>query len=142
MAHHVYGYTSYRFFMLCLHPSQGPTNPTIQKTPALATPQRPWSHFAVDFIRDLPESQGYTTILSVIDKFSKSLRLIPLPGLPTAFATAELLFNHMFRYFGIPEDIVSDKGTQFTSHVSSSFMEKLGISHTATIHRPMGKWSG
>ncbi|KAL0165801.1 hypothetical protein M9458_037645 [Cirrhinus mrigala] len=36
-------------------------------------------------------------------------------GLPTAMETALALFNHVFRVYGLPEDIVSDRGTQFTS---------------------------
>lgn len=77
--------------------------------------QMPWSKITVDFIIDLLESQGHITILVTVDWFSKSLHLIPLPGLPTAFTKAKLFFNHIFRHFGIPEDIVSDRGTQFTS---------------------------
>ncbi len=50
----------------------------------LPIPQRPWSHIAIDFITDLPNSNGYTTILTVIDRFSKACRIIPLPKLPTA----------------------------------------------------------
>ena len=54
------------------------------KLQPLPVPQRPWSHLSVDFLTDLPPSQGYTTILVVVDRFSKSCRLLPLPGLPTA----------------------------------------------------------
>ena len=80
----------------------------------LPVPQRPWSHLSVDFLTDLPPSQGNTTILVIVDRFSKSCRLIPLPGLPTALQTAEALFTHVFRHYGVPEDIVSDRGPQFT----------------------------
>ncbi|KAK3519933.1 hypothetical protein QTP70_008029 [Hemibagrus guttatus] len=52
---------------------------------------------------------------------------VPLPGLPTAFDTAECLFNHVFRYFGLPEDIVSDRGPQFTSRVWKAFFKRLGV---------------
>lgn len=33
----------------------------------LPTPHRPWSHIAIDFITDLPNSQGHTTILTIVD---------------------------------------------------------------------------
>ncbi len=33
----------------------------------LPTPRRPWSHIAIDFITDLPNSQGHTTILTIAD---------------------------------------------------------------------------
>lgn len=51
-------------------------------------------HIAVDLITNLPPSQGYTVILTIIDRFSKSEWLIPLPEVPTAFQVAELLFEH------------------------------------------------
>lgn len=41
----------------------------------LPIPRRPWSHFAVDFVTDLPFSQGNTSILTVIDRFSKACQL-------------------------------------------------------------------
>ncbi|KAL0158963.1 hypothetical protein M9458_047039, partial [Cirrhinus mrigala] len=55
----------------------------------LPVPQRPWSRIAVDFITDLPPSSGYTTILTVVDRFSKGCRLIPLSKLPTAMETPD-----------------------------------------------------
>uniref|UniRef100_A0A8C9T6V6 Gypsy retrotransposon integrase-like protein 1 n=5 Tax=Scleropages formosus TaxID=113540 RepID=A0A8C9T6V6_SCLFO len=94
----------------------------------LPIPNRPWSHIAVDFLTDLPCSDGNTTILVVIDRFSKACRLIPLKGLPTALETAELLFQHVFRLYGLPEDVVSDRGPQFTSRVWKAFFARLGVS--------------
>ncbi|KAI2648976.1 Transposon Tf2-9 polyprotein [Labeo rohita] len=71
----------------------------------LPIPQRPWSHLSIDFVTDLPPSQEFTAILVIIDRFSKSCRLIPLKGLPTAMETALALFHHVFRVYGLPEDI-------------------------------------
>ncbi|XP_026122203.1 low affinity immunoglobulin gamma Fc region receptor III-like [Carassius auratus] len=48
-------------------------------------------------------------------------------GLPTAMEMAELMFNHVFRYFGIPEDIVLDRGPQFISRVWRVFHSLLGV---------------
>ncbi|KAI2653818.1 Transposon Tf2-6 polyprotein [Labeo rohita] len=62
----------------------------------LPVPQRPWSHIAIDYVTDLPASRNYTTILTVIDRFSKSCRLIPLTKLPSAFETAEVLMEQVF----------------------------------------------
>ncbi len=98
----------------------------------LPTPQRPWSHIAIDFITDLPNSQGNTTILTIVDRFSKACRLLPLPKLPTAFETAELLCNQVFWLYGLPEDIVSDRGPQFTSRVWSAFFRHLNVNISLT----------
>jgi hypothetical protein len=86
----------------------------------------------VDFLTDLPPSQGNTTILVVVDRFSKSCHLLPLPGLPTALQTVEALFTYVFRHYMVPEDIVSDRGPQFTSRVWKAFMEHLGVSISLT----------
>ncbi|KAK3517538.1 hypothetical protein QTP70_012616 [Hemibagrus guttatus] len=63
----------------------------------------------------------------VMDWFSKGCKLIPLKGLPTAMQSAEAMFNHVFRNFGLPEDIVSDRGPLFTSRVWESLCACLGI---------------
>ena len=39
---------------------------------ALAIPKRPWSHTSLDFVTELPPSQGHTTVLSIVDRFSKA----------------------------------------------------------------------
>ncbi|KAI2653918.1 Transposon Tf2-9 polyprotein [Labeo rohita] len=61
----------------------------------LPIPQRPWSHIAMDFVTDLPASNGFTTILTVIDRFSKACRLIPLTKLPSAWETAKAFCQQM-----------------------------------------------
>ncbi|KAK3541726.1 hypothetical protein QTP86_002119 [Hemibagrus guttatus] len=89
--------------------------------------QRPWSHISVDFLNDLPSSQGFTTVMVTIDRFSKACKLVPLKGLPTALETAITLFHHVFRNYGLPDNIVSDRGPQFTSRVWRAFCAKLGL---------------
>ncbi len=93
----------------------------------LPIPNHPWSHLGVDFIMDLPVSDGNTCILVIIDRFSKFYHLIPLAGLPSALQTAELLFNQVVRYYGIPEDIVFHRGPQFISRVWKAFFSLLGV---------------
>ena len=66
----------------------------------------------------------------VVDRFSNSS---PLAGLPTALQVAEALFQQVVRYYGLPANIVSDHGPQFTSRVWKAFMERLGsVSHLGT----------
>ncbi|KAK3574101.1 hypothetical protein QTP86_003192 [Hemibagrus guttatus] len=100
--------------------SKDPRHLPAGKLLPLPVPSRPWSHLGVDFVTDLPRF--------VTDhRSSKSCHLLPLKGPPTALETAELLFNHVFRYFGIPEDIVLDRGPQFVSRVWRAFLTRLGV---------------
>ncbi len=84
--------------------SKSPRHIPAGKILPLPMPNRPWSHLGVDFITDLPVSDGNTCIFVIIDRFSKFCHLIPLAGLPTAMQTAELIFNQVVHYYGIPED--------------------------------------
>ena len=85
-----------------------------------------WSHILLDFVTGLPPSQGKTTILTIIDHFSKAAHFIPLDKLPSFAETADLHTNHVFWLHGIPSEIVSDRGPQFISQVWKSFCTALG----------------
>ncbi|KAK1796649.1 hypothetical protein P4O66_009672, partial [Electrophorus voltai] len=54
--------------------SKTPRVPLAGKLLPLPTLHRPWSHLAVDFVTDLPASEGNTAVLSIIDRFSKMVR--------------------------------------------------------------------
>lgn len=51
--------------------TKSPRCPPVVKLIPLPVLNRPWSHIAMDFVTDLPASKGYTTILIVVDRFSK-----------------------------------------------------------------------
>uniref|UniRef100_A0A3B3HG52 Gypsy retrotransposon integrase-like protein 1 n=1 Tax=Oryzias latipes TaxID=8090 RepID=A0A3B3HG52_ORYLA len=92
----------------------------------LPVPHRPWSHIAVDFITGLPPSEGNTTVLTIVDRFSKSVHFVPVSKLPSALVTANLLVQHVFGLHGLPQDIVSHRGPQFTSKVWNAFCRAIG----------------
>lgn len=102
----------------------------------LPIPKHPWSHISLDYVTGRPESQGNTVILVVVDRFSKACHLLSLPKLPTASQTAELLMQHVFRIHGFPQDIVSDRGSQFTSRFWKAFGSLIGsdISLSSGFH--------
>lgn len=58
----------------------------------------PQPYAPLDFVIDLPVSQGDTTILTLIDCFSNACWLIPLPKRPATFDTAELFLSYVFWY--------------------------------------------
>lgn len=57
----------------------------------LAIPRRPWSHIVMDFVKRPLPSQGHMVIMTVVDCFSRSAHSVPLPKLPSAAETGELL---------------------------------------------------
>lgn len=56
------------------------------------------------------------------------VHFIPLPKLPSAKETAEIMIQHVFRLHGLPRNIVSDRGPQFTALFWKEFCKQLGIS--------------
>ena len=108
----------------------------------LEIPDRPWRSIEIDFLCGLPESKKYTVIMVVVDRFSKMIHLIPFKNIPTAEETAEAFLKNIFRIHGLPSDIYSDRGTQFTSALWTEIMEKLRIAPkiaTTDHHETVGQ---
>lgn len=106
-------------------PCQSPTG-LLQPLP---TPHCPWSHISVDFFTGLPTLQGFTVILIIVDRFSKMTHLVPLPPLPklhSAKETAQFVLLHVVHLHGLPNDVVSDRGPQFTSTFWKEFLQAVG----------------
>ena len=93
----------------------------------LQAPDRPWSSISLDFIVDLPQSAGMTTILVVVDRFTKMAHFIPTQSLPNAEETAELFIQQILRLHGAPDEIISDRGSQFVARFWRRFLGLLGI---------------
>ncbi|KAI2646962.1 Transposon Tf2-9 polyprotein [Labeo rohita] len=114
------------------HTSLGTGHPGTNRTLSLLQDRFWWPRIEQDvqrgrFHNGSPSIRINTCILVIVDRFSKFCRLIPLQGLPTAWNTAKLLFDHVFRSYGLPEDIVSDRGPQFISRVWKAFFRLLGV---------------
>lgn len=99
----------------------------------LPIPSRPWSDISIDFVTGLPVSQGNTTVLTVVDRFSKMARFIALPKLPSAKETAEVMMNQVFKIHGFPKDIVSDRGPQFVSRFWREFCRLIRAKASLTL---------
>lgn len=100
---------------------------------------RPWSHIRVDFLSVLPVSDNHTCLFVIIDRFSKSCKLIPFKGLPTALEATEALSQHVFSHFGPRKlsqtEVLSSSpksGTPFSSSLESPSAYHPDITRKAT----------
>jgi hypothetical protein len=78
-------------------------------------PDHPWQHICCDFKSFPTDDDRYDTICVFIDRLSKAAVSIPCYNIITAKGMAELYYTYVYRYYGWPDSIVSDRGPQFVS---------------------------
>ena len=103
----------------------------------LPIPTAPWESVSMDYIVELPESNGYDTILVCVDRFTKMAHFCPTTTRVTAEETASLYLRHVFKHHGLPTNVISDRGPQFTSRFAARLFELCQIkSNKSTAFHP------
>ena len=99
-------------------------------------PNHRFSHIHVDLVGPLPSSRGFSYLFTIVDQFTRWPKAIPLMDSNTA-TCARALVTHWLARFGIPMDITSDRGSQFTSRLWTTLTNQLGIQlHRTTAYHP------
>ena len=93
----------------------------------LEVPELPWQHISMDFIEPLPISEGYDSILVVVDRLTKMSVFLPTKKTLTSPKMADLLIREIFTRHGLPRSIVSDRGSKFIAKFWQSVTDKLRI---------------
>ncbi|CAM6124020.1 unnamed protein product [Calypogeia fissa] len=70
----------------------------------------------MDFIQGLLVAYGYDAILTIVDRFSKMTYFLPTRKTVSAREVANMVFNSVFRTWGLPLQILSDRDSRFTGH--------------------------
>jgi RNase H-like domain found in reverse transcriptase/Reverse transcriptase (RNA-dependent DNA polymerase)/Integrase zinc binding domain len=105
----------------------------------LPVPFRAWSDISVDYITPLPvcerDSRRYKHILVVVCRLTKMRHFIPVTGL-SAEELADIFINRIYCLHGAPDNIISDRGTQFVSEFWHHLSERLGVRlrHSSSFH--------
>ena len=93
---------------------------------SLNIPQGLWQEISIDVIGPLPKSNGMDTIIVIVDRFTKMIRLkvtmtnISLEGI------AKIYRDEIWKLHGIPRKILSDRGPQFMSKFMGELTKALG----------------
>ena len=96
------------------------------------TATRPFQKVAIDIIGLMPimSNRGHRYILTLIDICSRYAEAVPLKKIESTDIVQALYL--IFTRIGFPEEIISDRGTQFTSKLTKEFMETFGIKQKFT----------
>ena len=102
---------------------------TLQKgsLQSLTLPEVKWQEVSVDFITDLPaEKDAEDSIMTVVDRATKMVHLIPCWKTTTAGEAARLFWQHVVKLHGVPRAIHTDRGAQFVGRWWREIWSLLG----------------
>nr|GEW58441.1 hypothetical protein [Tanacetum cinerariifolium] len=89
--------------------------------------KRIWSSISMDFIEKLPSSYGKTVILVVVDRLNKYAHFMALQHHFTASTVAQVFLDNVYRLYGMPESIMSDRDNIFLSNFWQSLFKILKV---------------
>ena len=82
----------------------------------------------MDLITQLPKSGGKDAILTIVDHgCTRAATFLPCTTTITAEGVAQLYMEHVYRWFGLPNKIISDRDPRFTSLFAKALCKKLHI---------------
>ena len=97
----------------------------------------PMEVVACDFIGPLPSDSGFQYALVIIDVYSRYPMLYPLRNLETRTLISKM--KNFFSFFGFPNALLSDKGSQFESKEFKMFLDSYNIKKLSTnAYHPNG----
>ncbi|SGY32169.1 BQ5605_C002g01326 [Microbotryum silenes-dioicae] len=97
------------------------------KLHSLPVPTRPMADIAIDFVGPLPAKKGFDRVLTITDRLSGYVRLLPAREADTAAEVAARFHEGWHRLFGLPQSIVSDRDKLFTSKFWTALHKRLNI---------------
>jgi hypothetical protein len=103
----------------------------------LSIPSWKWDDISMDFITGLPTTQkGHDSIWVIVDHLTKTAHFLPVKTDYRPPQYAEKYIAEIVRLHGIPKTIVSNRGSQFTTHFWEHLHKGLGISliHSTAYH--------
>lgn len=88
-------------------------------------PKGRFEHIHLDIVGPLPISREHRYILTIIDRYTRWPEAYPLKDITTSNIVDVMIRNYISR-FGVPINITTDQGGQFTSKLFTELTEMLG----------------
>ena len=85
----------------------------------------------VDLVGPLPISEGMRYLFTIVDRYSRWVEAVPLPTM-SAEDCASALIRCWISRFGVPGDITTDQGRQFTGNLWKELHRIMGIKSLRT----------
>jgi Integrase zinc binding domain len=89
---------------------------------------QPFQQVAIDLITDLPPNGPYDSILTIVNHgCSRAAIFLPCAKTITGLGVAKLYADNVYRWFGLPLKVISDRDTRFTSQFGRALTARLGL---------------
>jgi hypothetical protein len=94
-------------------------------------PNQPWGGVTMDFVTDLLESTAstYTNILVVVERLTKMAIYLACRKDVDSPELARMIFEEVICKHGVPSNIVTNRGSQFTSRFWNRVCSYLSIDY-------------
>lgn len=92
----------------------------------LPIPPHPWHTISTDFLEGLPNSNGFSCIMVVVDKLTRYAHFIPLAHPFTALQVATAYISNVYKLHGMPYAVVLDRDKIFTSTLWRELFHQAG----------------
>ncbi|XP_068208702.1 uncharacterized protein [Palaemon carinicauda] len=113
-------------------------NQKITKAPLILIPavEEPFTQIVIDIVGPLPKTKtGFQYMLTIMDRTTRFPEVIPVRGIKSGIVIKHLM--DFFSRYGLPREIQSDQGSNFTSREFQAKMNELGIKHNlASSYHP------
>ncbi|KAI3667584.1 hypothetical protein L6452_42650 [Arctium lappa] len=104
----------------------------------LSIPEWKWDNFTMDFVTKLPKTlRGHDTIWVIVDRLTKSAHFLAMRETLPMEKLAKLYIDEVVSRHGVPQSIVSDRDSRFTSNFWASLQKELGTRlNLSTAYHP------
>ncbi len=99
---------------------------------SIPIPSQPFEVITMDFIMDLPLSNGYNAILTIVDKLTKYTHFIPCNTTINEIETAKLFHDHIWMHYGLPRQVITDRDARWTGSFWEHLTSLVGIQRSLT----------
>jgi hypothetical protein len=81
----------------------------------LPVPSKPWHTIGLDYVTHMLESNGFNSVLIVVDYLTRMTHFLPCTKTVTAEEIATLFLQGVCRLHGLPRVLISDRDPKFVS---------------------------